>query len=141
GDNTTSGTVETVENPSGTTFRYIFSNPAPENYVDFAAGDQVTFSDLINAANNGTYLLTGVVTLGDTLDPVVDFEFSNPDDLSDAPVLGDRHLILPDAAVEVHEDAVLDKDLANPSNLTPDSGDRYIVHGDANAETLDPIKG
>jgi uncharacterized phage protein gp47/JayE len=65
GSNTTtgSGTVTTVTNTSGNTYRYTLSG-APSNFADFAVGDQVVFSSMANPENDGTFLVTGISTGG-----------------------------------------------------------------------------
>lgn len=63
GSNTTTGTVDSVTNPGGSTYRYVFAS-LPANLSNFAAGDQVTFSNMQNLSNSGTFLVTAVNTSG-----------------------------------------------------------------------------
>lgn len=63
GSNSTSGTVTDITNQGGNTWRYEFSS-LPANLGDFAAGDQVTFTNMGVTANNGTFLVTGVSAVG-----------------------------------------------------------------------------
>ncbi len=140
GGNTTEGTVDLISNPTGTTFKYTFSNPAPANYQDFAVGDQVTFSDMESAANNGTFLITSVATVGDTLDTVESLSFSNPSDLTSIST-GDRYLVGADAGLLIHADVVVNQTVSNPSGLTPTLGDRHIIAPDATYTLLTPVVG
>jgi uncharacterized phage protein gp47/JayE len=59
GDNSTSGTVEEVEDMGGNTFRYIF-DALPTNLADFAIGDHFTISGMQEIQNNGSFILTGI---------------------------------------------------------------------------------
>jgi uncharacterized phage protein gp47/JayE len=63
GGNYTTGTVSTVSNTGGNTWRYVFS-ALPTNLNRFASGDHVTFSSMQNAANNGPFIVTAVNTAG-----------------------------------------------------------------------------
>lgn len=133
GDNTITGTVMDVQNPTGSTFRYIYDTP-PTNFEDFGAGDHASFSDLANTANNGNFLVTDTVSINVVQPAVLDRDLDNPSALT--PSLGDRYLVAATAALTINANDVLDKDLSNPSLLTPSLGDRYIVETDANNTQL-----
>lgn len=59
GANTTSGTITTVANVSGDTWRYTFS-VAPPNFGDYAIGDLVNISGLDESGNNGNFVITAI---------------------------------------------------------------------------------
>jgi len=61
GANTTTGTVTTVANVGGNTWRYSFAS-LPANLADMAAGDHTAFSNMQQSANNGNFLITAVDT-------------------------------------------------------------------------------
>lgn len=138
GDNTITGDIEKVENPSTGTFRYFFKNPAPTNFQDFGIGDQAAFSSMDQAANNGNYLITGVVTVNTVQAPVTSKATSNPSALS--PAVGDRYLVGTDANIATAS-SVIDRTVANPSALVPSTGDAHIVAPGANDTLLDNVKG
>ena len=43
GLNTINGSIGSLANPSGSTFRYYFKNPAPNNFQNFSVGDQASW--------------------------------------------------------------------------------------------------
>lgn len=63
GPNTTTGSVSDVQNPSGSTFRYVFAT-LPTNLALFSAGDHFSVSGLSNIENNGNFLITAVNASG-----------------------------------------------------------------------------
>lgn len=135
GDNTVSGTVEEVSNPSVGTFRYFYDAP-PTNFEDFAIADQASFTGLTNAGNNGNFLISAINVVNTVLDPVLDKDLDNPVSLT--PSLGDRYLVA-ETANDTVSASVLDKDTANPSLLTPSTNDKYIVAPEANDVFLSPV--
>lgn len=139
GVNTISGDIEKVENPTPGNFRYYFVNPPPTNFEDFSVGDQASFSDMDNAANNGNFLITDIVVIANVHAAVLSRATSNPSALS--PVSGDRYLVGTDANTAVHANSVISRLISNPSALTPALNDRYIVHTDANSVNLANVKG
>ncbi len=139
GVNTIEGDIEKIENPSPSNFRYFFVNPPPTNFEDFAVGDQASFSDMDNAANNGNFLITNIVVINVVHAPVESRATSNPSLLT--PVLGDRYLVGTDANTVVHANTVISRLIENPSLLTPALNDRYIVAPGANSVNLANIKG
>lgn len=56
---TGTGSVATVSNTSGNTWRYAFS-ALPGTLGQFAIGDNVTFTNLQNVENNGDFLITAI---------------------------------------------------------------------------------
>lgn len=135
GDNTITGTVGEVSNPTGSTFRYFYDAP-PLNFEDFAAGDQASFSDMTEAGNNGNFLVTATVVQNTVHAAVLDRDLDNPSVLT--PSVGDRYLIAATAGTALAS-AVLDKDLDTPPG-GPSPGDRYIVAPTANDTTLASVK-
>lgn len=135
GPNSTSGAVDEVSNPSGSTFRHFFTAP-PANFEDFAIDDQVSFSGMTQAGNNGNFLITALTIQGAVYAPVLDKDLDNPSALT--PVLGDRYLVAPTANTSTQA-AVLDKDLSTPISLTPSVNDKYIVAAGANDVQLAPV--
>lgn len=63
GANTVAGTVSTITDQGGGTFRYAFSS-LPANLTDIAAGDQATFSGAQNLENDGIFKITARSTAG-----------------------------------------------------------------------------
>ncbi len=117
GVNTIAGDIEKIENPVSGTFRYFYANPAPTNFQDFGIGDQASFSDMDNAANNGNFLITDVVDIGTVRPAVLSKATSNPSALT--PVAGDRYLVSADAATAITSPAVIARNIANPGVTSP----------------------
>lgn len=63
GPNTTTGSVATVSDQSGDTWRYEFDS-LPAGLANYAAGDLVKFSLLDENSNNGFFIITAVSTAG-----------------------------------------------------------------------------
>lgn len=63
GVNTTTGNVSTVTNVSGNSWLYTFT-AAPPSFSSYAIGDAITFSSMLNAGNNGSFLITAINTAG-----------------------------------------------------------------------------
>jgi uncharacterized phage protein gp47/JayE len=142
GVNTIEGDIEKLENPTPGIFRYFFKNPPPTNFEDFSVGDQASFSDMDNAANNGNFLISNIVVINTVHAAVLSRATANPSVLT--PVLGDRYLVGADANTVVHADTVISRLLYNPdlpSPLTPSVNDRYIVAPGANSVNLANVKG
>jgi uncharacterized phage protein gp47/JayE len=59
GANTTTQTISQVDSVGGNTYKYTFS-ALPPNFTNFAVGDEVTFSSMKNADNNGSFLITAI---------------------------------------------------------------------------------
>lgn len=133
GDNSTSGTVSRVENPSGSTFRYVYDTP-PANFGDFAIGDQVSFDSMQEAANNGNFLIEAVSTQNNILSSVLDKDLDTP---PASPSVGDRYIVA-ETANDSLEASVLDKDLDSPPG-GPGVGDKYIVASTANDTKLNSV--
>lgn len=134
GDNTITGTVTDVTNPSGTTFRYYYDTP-PTNFGDFAAGDQVSFSGMQQTINDGNFIVQNLVTINSVLADVLDKDLDTP---PGGPSLGDRYIVAL-TANDTLSASVLDKDLDTPPG-GPSLGDRYIVQADANNVKLTAVK-
>lgn len=111
GANTITGDIQKVENPTPGTFRYFYTNPPPANFQDFDVGDQASFSNMDQAANNGNFLLTGTVVINAVHSPVITKTLSNPIALT--PSSGDRYLVSPDANTTTAS-SVTDRTTANP---------------------------
>jgi uncharacterized phage protein gp47/JayE len=63
GPNTRTGTVTSVTDQAGDTWRYVFS-ALPTGLAAIAAGSLVKFTGLTNSSNNGYFLVTAVNTTG-----------------------------------------------------------------------------
>ena len=123
GLNTLYSVLQSVVSISGHTWQYNFKNPLPSNYGTFAAGDEVTFTGLTNAGNNGTFLIDSVTTIGVNQGSVITAANANPAVLT--PAFGDRFLVAP-AANTTQLTSVISKTRASPP-ATPGNGDQYII--------------
>ena len=63
GLNVESGTVETISDQGGNTFRYEF-NALPTNLANYAIGDMIEASGATDLPNDGFFLITGISTAG-----------------------------------------------------------------------------
>lgn len=139
GPNTITGQIEKIENPTTNTFRYFYKNPPPSNFQNFATGDQASFTTMNQAANNGNFLVSNVVTINAAHAAVITKTLSNPSALT--PSTGDRWLVAPAANTTIDANSVIDQTVANPSALTPALNDRHIIATGANSTTIASVKG
>ena len=63
GPNTLSGSIASISNTSGNTWRYVFAS-LPSGLTSYAAGDLVKVSGMADNANNGNFVITAVNTTG-----------------------------------------------------------------------------
>lgn len=87
GNNTTSGsgTVTTITDQGGDTWRYTLS-ANPTNFANFATGDMVTFSNMQNSENDGNFLVTGISVASKYV------EVTNADGIAESGSTGDIFL-------------------------------------------------
>ena len=134
---TSSADIGTIEAMGGSTFKYIFKT-LPDNFKDFQVNDQVTFSEIPIASNNGSFLVSGVPTIAGTHLSVLSKSTSNPASLT--PVVGSIYIVGADAGSSI-AGSVKDTVLYTPTGLTPVSGDSYIVAPDAQSTLLEAVRG
>lgn len=92
GGNSTTGSVASVANVSGNTWRYTFAS-LPANLADFAAGDEVSFSNMTSLANDGTFIVTAVNATGAGYIQVVNSSGAAEPSSSGSALIGQRRTI------------------------------------------------
>lgn len=120
GANTTSGTVTTITNQGGNTWRYAFGS-LPANMADFAIGDHVSLTGSNDVENDGNFIITGISAVGDGF-----IEISNIDGIADpiattAVLIGQRRQIT--AYNEISGEITVDSSF----RATPTIGNEFFI--------------
>lgn len=120
GANTTTGNVTDITNPGGNTYRYIFG-ALPTNLADFAAGDQVVFTNMPTLANNGTFLITAVNTTGFGY-----IEVTNANGVAEASITGNA-LLGQRRLINAYTAATGQMTVSSAFRATPAATDQFTV--------------